>query len=151
MEISCSKAIDAPAETVWSIMTDLEGFPDAVSGIEHVERLDDGTGFGIGTKWRETRTLFGRTATEDMWVTEFEPGHSYVVEANSHGTEYRTTQRVEPDGDGRSVLVMSFAGTPTGTMAKIMSATIGRFFVGATRKAFEQDLADIATAAEGSL
>ena len=150
MEISCSKTIDAPVEAVWSIMTNLDGFPDAVSGIERVERLDDGTGFGVGTKWRETRTLFGRTATEDMWVTKFEPGRSYVVEASSRGADYRTTQRVEPDGDGGSVLVMSFSGTPTGTMAKIVSATIGRFFVGATRKAFEQDLADIAAAAENS-
>ena len=131
-------------------MTNLEGFPDAISGIEDVERLDDGTGFEIGTKWRETRTLFGRTATEDMWVTEFEPGRSYVVEANSHGTEYRTTQSVEPDGDGGCVLSMSFSGNPTGTMAKVMSATIGRFFVSATRKAFEKDLADIASAAEDS-
>jgi len=131
-------------------MTNLEGFPDAISGIEHVERLDEGSGFDVGTKWRETRTLFGRTATEDMWVTELDPGHSYVVEANSHGAEYRTTQSVEPDGDGGSVLLMSFSGNPTGTMAKVMSATIGRLFVNATRRAFEQDLADIASAAETS-
>jgi carbon monoxide dehydrogenase subunit G len=142
--------INAPADKVWSIMTNLEGFPDAISGIERVERLDDGTAFEIGTTWRETRTLFGRTATEDMWVTEFDPGHSYVVEASSHGADYRTTQRVEPDGDGGSVLSMSFSANPTGTMAKVTSATIGRFFVNATRKAFEQDLADIAAAAEGS-
>jgi hypothetical protein len=94
--------------------------------------------------------MFGRTATEDMWVTELDPGHSYVVEANSHGAEYRTTQSVEPDGDGGSVLSMSFSANPTGTMAKVISATVGRFFVNATRKAFEQDLADIATAAESS-
>jgi hypothetical protein len=36
-------------------------------------------------------------------------------------------------------------------MARVMSATVGRFFVNATRRAFEQDLADIATAAESSL
>ena len=150
MEISCSKTINAAPDEVWSIMTNLEGFPDAISGIEDVERLDDGDGFEIGTTWRETRTLFGRTATEDMWVTELEPGRSYVVEANSHGAEYRTTQSVEPDGDGGSVLSMSFSGNPTGTMAKVMSATIGRFFVNATRKAFEKDLADIASAAEDS-
>ena len=150
MEISCSKTINAPVDKVWSIMTNLEGFPDAIGGIESVERLDDCTGFGVGTKWRETRTMFGRTATEDMWVATLDPGHSYVVEANSHGAEYRTTQSVEPAGDGRSVLSMSFSANPTGTMAKVMSATIGRFFVNATRKAFEKDLADIAAAAEGS-
>ena len=130
-------------------MTNLGGLPDAISGIESVERLDDGTGFDVGTKWRETRTMFGRTATEDMWVTALDPGRSYVVEANSHGAEYRTTQRVEPDGDGGSVLSMSFSANPTGMMAKVMSATVGRFFVNATRRAFEQDLADIAAAAEG--
>lgn len=149
MEISCAKPIKAPVDTVWSIMTNLGGFPDAISGIKSVERLDDGTGFDVGTKWRETRTMFGRTATEDMWVTALDPGRSYAVEANSHGAEYRTTQRVEPDGDGGSVLSMSFSANPTGMMAKVMSATVGRFFVNATRRAFEQDLADIAAVAEG--
>ena len=149
MEVSCTKHIDAPTDTVWALMTDLESFPETVSGIEGVERLDDSTGFGLGTTWRETRTMFGRTATEDMWVTEFEPGRSYVVEANSHGTEYRTSQRIEPDGDG-SVLTMTFGGTATGTTAKIMSATVGRLFAKATKNAFEQDLADIAAAAEAA-
>lgn len=147
MEVTRTRHIDAPTEKVWVLMTDLEAFPQTVGGIESVERLDDGTGFGLGTTWRETRTLFGRTATEDMWVTEFEPGRSYVVEANSHGAEYRTSQRIEPDGDG-SVLTMTFSGTATGTISKIMSATVGRLFTKATKKAFEQDLADIAAAAE---
>ena len=149
MDITCRRHIDAPTEMVWALMTDLEAFPRTVGGIEGVERLDDGTGFGLGTTWRETRTLFGRTATEDMWVTEFEPGRSYVVEANSHGAEYRTSQRIEPDGDG-SLLTMTFSSTATGTTAKVMSATVGRLFAKATKKAFEQDLADIAAAAEAS-
>jgi hypothetical protein len=57
---------------------------------------------------------------------------------------------VEPDGEGRSVLSMSFGATPTGTVAKVMSATVGRLFANATRKAFEKDLADIAAAAEAA-
>ena len=149
MEVTCSRHINAPAEKVWGLMTDLESFPETVGGIESVERLDDGSGFGPGTTWRETRTLLGRTATEDMWVTDFDPGRSYVVEANSHGTEYRTSQRIESEGEG-SLLTMTFSGTPTGTVSKIMSATIGRLFAKATKKAFEQDLADIAAAAEAA-
>ena len=149
MEVTCSRHINAPAEKVWGLMTDLESFPETVGGIESVERLDDGSGFGPGTTWRETRTLLGRTATEDMWVTDFDPGRSYVVEANSHGTGYRTSQRIESEGEG-SLLTMTFSGTPTGTVSKIMSATIGRLFAKATKKAFEQDLADIAAAAEAA-
>ena len=147
MEMTCSRKINAPAATVWALITDLESFPENVGGIDSVKRLDDGSGFGLGTQWRETRTLFGRTATEDMWVTEIDPGRTYVVEANSHGTEYRTSHDVEPQGDG-SLLTVAFSGTAIGTMAKVMSATVGRLFTKAMRKAFEQDLADIALAAE---
>jgi len=129
-------------------MTNLDGFADVIAGIESVERLDGGSGFGVGTTWRETRVMFGRTATEEMWVTKIEPGRSYVVEAASHGAEYRTTQSVEPVDGGSSRLTVSFSGKPVTTTAKVMSATVGRFFQKATRKAFEKDLVDIAAAAE---
>jgi carbon monoxide dehydrogenase subunit G len=129
-------------------MTNLDGFADAIAGIESIERLDDGSDFAVGTKWRETRVMFGRTATEDMWVTEIDPGHSYVVEASSHGAEYRPTQSVEPVDGGGSRLTVSFSGKPVGTLARVMSATVGRVFEKATRKAFEQDLVDVAAAAE---
>lgn len=149
MEVTCSQHIAAPADIVWALMTDLESFPDTVGGIESVERLDDGSGFEVGTKWREIRTLFGRTATEDMWVTDVEPGRSYVVEARSHGAVYRTSQRIEPVGNA-SLLTMTFSGMPTGGFSRIMAATVGRLFVGATKKAFARDLADIAAAAEAA-
>lgn len=150
MEVTASKHVDAAPEAVWAVMTNLEGFADAISGIESVERLDDGSGFQVGTKWRETRTMFGRTATEVMWVTEFDPGHRYVVEANSHGAEYRTKQSVAPADGGGSLLTMAFSGKAVSTMAKVMSATVGKLFENATRKAFEKDLADVAAAAEAA-
>lgn len=148
MEVHATRHVNAPPQKVWAVMTNLDGFADAISGIESVERLDDGSDFEVGTKWRETRVMFGRTATEDMWVTEIDPGHSYVVEASSHGAEYRTAQSVEPVDGGGSRLTMSFSGKPVSTMARVMSATLGRLFEKATRKAFEQDLADVAAAAE---
>jgi len=150
MEVTASKHVDAAPEAVWAVMTNLEGFADAISGIDSVERLDDGSGFGVGTKWRETRTMFGRTATEIMWVTEIDAGQRYVVEAKSHGAEYRTEQSVAPAVGGGSLLTMSFSGKAVGTMAKVMSATVGKLFENATRKAFEQDIADVASAAEGT-
>lgn len=150
MEVTASRHVDATPDAVWAVMTNLEGFADAISGIESVERLDDGSGFQVGTKWRETRTMFGRTATEAMWVTKIDPGHRYVVEASSHGAEYRTKQSVAPADGGGSLLTMSFSAKAVSTMAKVMSATVGKLFENATRKAFEQDLADVAAAAEGT-
>ncbi|WP_231137820.1 hypothetical protein [Rhodococcus opacus] len=34
---------------------------------------------------RETRVLFGKSSTEEMWVTEIDPEKRTVVKASSHG------------------------------------------------------------------
>lgn len=142
------REVAAPSQRVWAVMTDLERSPEVLSNVEAIERLDDGSGFGVGTRWRETRTMMGRQATEEMAVTAVEPGRSYTVEANSRGAHYRSVLAVDPLGGERSRLSMTFGGEPTGLASKLLSATLGRLFEGATRKALEQDLADIAAAAE---
>lgn len=147
MDIKVTREIAAPPDRVWQLLTDLDGAPQVVSGIEAIERLDGGGDFRVGTKWRETRTMFGRQATEEMEVTALAGGRSYTVEADGHGAHYTSTVTVEPAAAGSRV-VMTFAGEPQGTVAKIMAATIGRLFAGATRKALKQDLDDIARAAE---
>lgn len=146
--ISVSREIDAPVEVLWQIMTDLDSFEETISAIESVESLSGGDDFDIGTKWRETRTMFGKQATEVMWVTEIDPGRSYVVNAESHGSKYTTKMSLMPQDNGSCLVTMDFGAEAVGTMAKLMTVTIGRFFENATKKAFAQDLNDIATVAE---
>ncbi len=147
MEMTVTKAVAAPADTVWSLITDLDRAPDTIAGISGVERLDGGAGFDVGTRWQETRTMFGMKATEVMEVTTIDPGRSYTVEADGKGAHYTSTWTVEPDGEGSRV-IMSFGGEPTGSFSKLMAATVGKLFEGSTRKAIAQDLDDIALAAE---
>ena len=147
--ISVERAVAAPPALVWDIVTDIERSPDVVESIRSVERLDGGTGVGVGTRWRETRVLVGRQATEILRVSAVEPGRAYTVEAESRGTRYRSVLRVDPDGAG-SRLSMSFDAEPSGTVAKLLAATVGRVFEGSTRKALQKDLDDIAAAAEGA-
>ena len=147
-ELHLSREVDAPADTVWALMIDVDSWSSIVSGIDAVERLDDGAGFGVGTRWRETRTMFGKEATEDLEVTAMEPGRSYTVEAESRGAHYTSTMGVEPVGPDRSRLVTSFGAEPQGGFSKLMAKTVGKLFEGATRKALEQDLDDLAAAAE---
>lgn len=146
-EMTVSSDVAAPVQRVWAIITDLEGTADTITAITAVERLDDGDGFGVGTRWRETRTMFGREATEEMEVTAIELKSSYTVEADARGAHYRSTVSVEPRGDGTR-LSMTFGAEPTGTMSKVMAATIGKLFEGSMRKALQQDLTEIAAAAE---
>lgn len=149
-ELTVSQQVGAQPESVWAVITDLDTFERTISAVEKVERLDDGDGFGLGTRWRETRKMFGRTATEEMEVTSIDDGLSYVTEADSHGAHYRTVMTVEPSGSGGTRLSTTFGAEPHGLVTKVVAATVGRLFERATRKALEQDLAEIATAASAA-
>ncbi|MFP4235572.1 MAG: SRPBCC family protein, partial [Nitriliruptoraceae bacterium] len=57
VRIVASREVAAPAERVWEVVTDIEGSAAVLSAVDAIERLDDGVGFGEGTRWRETRTM----------------------------------------------------------------------------------------------
>ncbi len=148
MQIQVNRDIGATAERVWGIITDLAGSPAVLSGVDSVEILAGGEQFTVGTRWRETRTMFGAKATEVMEVATLTEGRSYDVVAESRGTRYATSMEVVPSEEGGSRLTMTFRGEPTSAVAKVLGATLGRLMLGPTRKAIERDLADIAAAAE---
>ncbi len=124
----------ATPDNVWRVLTDLDNAVSTISAIERIERLDGGSGFDVGTTWRETRTMFGKTATEDMTVTELDPGRSYTTEARSHGAYYRSTHLVEAIDRG-SRITMAFGAEPPSALSKIFSVTVGRLLDSYTRKA----------------
>ncbi len=140
------KDVAAPADVVWAIITDLDRSPEIITGIDGVERLDTGSGFDVGTRWRETRTMFGREATEEMEVTALDPGRSYTVEADGHNVHYVSTLSLEPT-EGGTRITMSFTAQPDGLISKVLANTVGRLMIGTTRKALQRDLEDIAAAA----
>ena len=145
--VKIEKKIGAPPERVFALSTDLPRLADTVSGIDAVEVLTDGP-VGVGTRWRETRTLYGRQATEEMWVTHFEAPRSFVVEAESHGAHYRTDFSFEPDGAGTRVTLV-FSARPVSLLGRIFSV-VGRAMFAGVRKALERDLEDLGRAAEAS-
>ena len=147
-DLELTRDIAAAPDRVWAAITDLEGSVDIISGIDKVERLSDDNAFGVGTRWRETRTMFGKEATEAMEVTALEPQRSYTVVADSHDVHYVSTWSVEPHGDGTR-LAMTFDAEPHGAFAKFLAATVGRLMKAPTRKALQKDLDEIAAAAEG--
>lgn len=146
MKIVEEVTIEAPVDTVFAVFTDLETAEEEIAGIQQIEVLEGPSELAVGTKWRETRVLFGKQATEVMWVVELDENRRYVVEAESHGTQYRTEYRFEPVGDGTRV-EMTFEGRPVTLGSKLMSP-LGFLFSGSVRKALRQDLFDLKAVCE---
>jgi carbon monoxide dehydrogenase subunit G len=145
-KMSVSKQTHALPDRVWQVITDIDGSAEVLSNIKAIERVDSGSGFGVGTRWRETREMFGRESTEEMEVTSLEEGRSYTVEARNRGVHYQSVVSVEPSERG-SLITMTFEAEPSGMLGKVLAATLGKLFAGATKKALAKDLDEIASAA----
>jgi hypothetical protein len=135
----------APVDVLWDVATDLAQAPANITGITRTEVLTDG-GVGVGTRWRETRTMLGREATETMEITAVEPGRSYTAEAHSSGMHYVTRWEVAATDTG-SEIVMTFSGEPASTIGRLASRVFGAMNA-SVEKAMRKDMADIARAAE---
>ena len=146
-DVEISRHVAAPVQRVWDVATDLAGSLQVVRGIDAVEVLTPGP-FGVGTRWRETRRMFGRSATEEMTVTAVEPHRSYTVEASGPGVRYVSGFAFAPSAGGGTDVTATFGGRPTTTVARVLGAVTAPLGRRAIARALEQDLQDIAAAAE---
>ncbi len=147
--LSVTETIAAPCERVFALATDLAAAPERIAGIESVEMLSDGP-FGVGTRWRESRKMMGKLATEEMWITACDPPRSYTAEAESCGCHYVSTLTFEPGGESTgqtTQATFTFEGRPTTLLARLMTPLQG-LMVGSLRKMIAADLADLRRAAE---
>ena len=143
--VTVSHLVKADPETTFRVFADIPNCASTIAGIETVEMLSDGS-VGIGTRWRETRIMMGKQATEEMWITGFDPPRSYMVEAESHGTHYHSRYDFEPVEGGTRV-TLRFEGRPLSLTAKLLTI-VGYLFMGQVRKMLAQDMADAAVHAE---
>lgn len=147
MFIEAQVAIDASRKAVWDAITNIENAAETISGIDQIEILEKPEDELVGLKWRETRTLFGKTATEVMWITDSVENEFYEARAESHGFIYISTMRISEDNDGVS-LKMTHLSKPQGFVVKLLSIPMGLVFKRILRKAIMQDLNDIKVAVE---
>ena len=91
--------------------------------------------------------MFGKIATEVMWITAAKENDYYQTRAESHGAIYISKLQIE-EKEGKTYLTMVFDGEAQSLMAKIMSVATGFLFKSATQKALQKDLEDIKAAVE---
>ena len=147
MHVEVTVPVNAPKHDVWRVVSDIENAASTISGIEKVEILEQPSEGMMGLKWRETRKMFGKTATETMWITDAVEDDHYSAEAHSHGSIYKSKIKLADQG-GMTQLSMDFDAEPQTLGAKVLSATMGFMFKGATKKALLQDLEDVKAAVE---
>ncbi len=149
--LQLSEQVDAPVERVFAFATDLSRAAEHIAGIDKIELLTAGS-MDVGTRWRETRTMFGRQATEELEVTEYHPPSgertpaSYTAECESCGCHFRSRFTFMPQEAGTRV-ELTLATEAKSLMAKLMSP-LSALTMGGAKQAMQQDLADLKRVAE---
>jgi hypothetical protein len=142
-----TRQINAPRETVFARASDFATAPNHIRGIKKVEMLTAGP-VGKGTRFRETRIMFKREATEEMEVIAFDPPSGYVLGCESCGCRYRSEFRMTPRAGGTEVQ-MDFNVQPLTLFAKIMGFLM-KPMMKMCVKEIAKDLDDLKASIEGT-
>ncbi|MHA7221383.1 SRPBCC family protein [Arthrobacter sp. RHLT1-20] len=150
---SLTQHVNAPADKVWAVISDIPGSAATLSSIDSIQLLSEGP-YAEGTRWKETRTMMGRAETVELWVSQCEPpspgrAGSTTVKALQGGADY-TTRFALAERDGGTDLTVTFGAEvlkPT-RKSKLMMAVLGPIGMRITRKVLAKDLREISAKAE---
>lgn len=141
MKLSIEETVSAPVERVFEVFSDVVSLEERISGIVKVEILSE-VRSGNGVRWRETRVMFGKEATEEMDISDFDPPHSYQVNASSHGMSYVSVLNFESIDANSTRIVHEYIATPITFGARIMQPMM-ILFKGPLRKALHGDILEL--------
>ena len=149
MELSVFVEIEKPLEDVWKAIIDFKNCSNYIESIVKLEIIDEPKDTLIGFKWKETRVMFGKEATETMWITDYVENEFYQTRAESHGSIYISRLSIERV-EKHSKLTMSFSADAQTFFVKIFSLCMGFVIKGSMKKALIKDLNDIKTHVESN-
>lgn len=146
MQVTLHRDVAATPERTFAAAT---SFPEAatfIRAITRIEMLTQGP-VGVGTRFRETRKMFGREATEEFEILEFEPPRRFVMGCENHGCRYRSEFRFTPVSGGTR-MEMDFRGEGLTFFTRLMGKLMAPL-AKSMMKECSKDLEDIAKRAEG--
>lgn len=145
MKISVETMIDATPQVVFATVADVARWQQFISAIERIDILTP-LPVAVGTRVRETRKMFGRSATEEMTISEMDAPHRLVLTTAAHGANYRKEHLIEASTAGGR-LRLTFEARPVGLFARLM-APIGWLFLRSLKGTLVSDLDDLKREAE---
>ncbi len=137
-----TKSISAPPERVFAALSDFENAPSRIPAILKIEMLTTGP-VGVGTKFKETRKMFGKETTETMEVTAYDAPRRIEVGGDSCGVIFRSNFTVTPEAAGSRVDLTVQTESRT-TFAKVMGVLMGWMMKGTMKKCMVADLEHLA-------
>jgi uncharacterized membrane protein len=147
MIVEAQVNINGSKAAIWAAITNIENASKTMSGIENIEVLEKPANGLVGLKWRETRKLFGKSATAEKWITDAAENEFYKTRAEDGGFVFLSTTSIS-ENSGGITLTSSHDSKPQSIVAKLMSIPMGLLFKGVAKKALQQDLNDIKASVE---
>ena len=91
MLVEAQETINGSKAAIWAVITNIGNSSEIISGIEKIEVLEKPANGLVGLKWRETRILFGKSATVEKWITDAVENEFYKTRAEDGGFVFVTT------------------------------------------------------------
>src|SRR4051794_20916701 len=128
------RTIRSPASTVFETIADPRIYAQAIDGVTNLEILP-GPASGSGLRFRQSRTLSGRSGTMDFEVTEYVPDTRVRIVNETHGTVWDSVFTLEPAAAG-TTLTMRMDAHPGRLLPRLMMPIVLLII----RKAVERDM-----------
>lgn len=142
MQVETQIEINSSKEKIWEVISDIENSVKTITAIEKIEILEKPESGLLGLKWKESRTMFGKTADETMWITKAEENKYYETRAENHGMVYNSWLKIS-ENSSACTLTMAFSAEAQTLGAKISGFIFSPMMKGAVKKGFQADLEDI--------
>ncbi len=136
-----TRELAASPHEVFNAMTNLDDAGDWMPGFVRIQRLGAPGELSVGSRWRETRRMLGKEATEEFEVLEMSPPSRLRLRVDgSRGTS----------GSGEFIFSYTLVPTVLGTLVTLdgdirglagMMVVMGRVFSGICKRACARDLA----------
>lgn len=149
MKVEATLAIRGTRAATWAALANIEHHAEILGGVERIEVVSRPATGLVGLRWRETRKLFGDSATVEKWITAVTEGESFETRAEDGGFVFVTTNRIAESAGGVTVTSIHDS-RPQTVAAKLKTIPMALFFRPMIRKFILQDLTDIKTAVERS-
>ncbi|WP_306250295.1 SRPBCC family protein [Parvularcula sp. IMCC14364] len=131
---TATRQINAPVEKVFEAISDVSTFENSNPNIVKIEMLSEQTS-GVGTRFRETRTMNGRQATTELEFTEYARNEHVRIVSDAGGTIWDTLMKLTPEGEVTR-LDMQMDARPYKLMSRIVTPLIS----GMVNKAVQEDM-----------